>query len=206
LIQSAVKKVLFLPCFSKHRNVPPNCASSSFISSPFCHGNGFYQLSAANDYWGKTFKTMSGETEMTRQLSIITGCSAGATESFVVVPFELVKIKYVHSFLFSALSDLVTTKLFVGCKTRPWRAPTTALSTSYGRSSARTASSDCMPVWRRHFGGTWSFHGVGVGEALLTPSGAETGTYGGTAATSERSSKSRRCFRKRRFVTSLRCI
>ena len=30
---------------------------------------------------------------MTRQLSIITGCSAGATESFVVVPFELVKIK-----------------------------------------------------------------------------------------------------------------
>jgi solute carrier family 25 (mitochondrial 2-oxodicarboxylate transporter), member 21 len=37
---------------------------------------------------------MSGETEMTRQLSIITGCSAGATESFVVVPFELVKIKY----------------------------------------------------------------------------------------------------------------
>jgi solute carrier family 25 2-oxodicarboxylate transporter 21 len=31
---------------------------------------------------------------MTRQLSIITGCSAGATESFVVVPFELVKIKY----------------------------------------------------------------------------------------------------------------
>ncbi|KAH9974405.1 mitochondrial carrier domain-containing protein [Lactifluus volemus] len=48
---------------------------------------------AANDFWGKTFRQMSGETEMTRQLSIITGCSAGATESFVVVPFELVKIK-----------------------------------------------------------------------------------------------------------------
>lgn len=31
---------------------------------------------------------------MTQQLSIMTGCSAGATESFVVVPFELVKIKY----------------------------------------------------------------------------------------------------------------
>jgi solute carrier family 25 2-oxodicarboxylate transporter 21 len=30
---------------------------------------------------------------MTQQLSILTGCSAGATESFVVVPFELVKIK-----------------------------------------------------------------------------------------------------------------
>lgn len=41
---------------------------------------------------------------MTRQLSIITGCSAGATESIVVVPFELVKIKYVHSFLSSAFS------------------------------------------------------------------------------------------------------
>jgi solute carrier family 25 2-oxodicarboxylate transporter 21 len=38
---------------------------------------------------------MSGEAEMTRQLSIVTGCSAGATESFVVVPFELVKIKYI---------------------------------------------------------------------------------------------------------------
>jgi len=48
---------------------------------------------AANDFWGKTFRTMSGEAEMTRQLSIVTGCSAGATESFVVVPFELVKIK-----------------------------------------------------------------------------------------------------------------
>lgn len=30
---------------------------------------------------------------MTQKLSIVTGCSAGATESFVVVPFELVKIK-----------------------------------------------------------------------------------------------------------------
>ena len=33
---------------------------------------------------------------MTQNLSIITGCTAGATESFVVVPFELVKIKCVH--------------------------------------------------------------------------------------------------------------
>ena len=53
---------------------------------------------------------MTGESKMTQQLSILTGCSAGATvssflfgcnihiliclqESFVVVPFELVKIK-----------------------------------------------------------------------------------------------------------------
>ncbi|KAF7974529.1 hypothetical protein HWV62_13753 [Athelia sp. TMB] len=48
---------------------------------------------AANDFWGKTYLGLTGETKMTQQLSILTGCSAGATESFVVVPFELVKIK-----------------------------------------------------------------------------------------------------------------
>ena len=32
---------------------------------------------------------------MNQELAILTGSSAGATESFVVVPFELVKIKYV---------------------------------------------------------------------------------------------------------------
>lgn len=48
---------------------------------------------AANDFWGKTYLEMSGETKMSQNLSILTGCSAGATESFVVVPFELVKIK-----------------------------------------------------------------------------------------------------------------
>ncbi|KAJ7676433.1 mitochondrial carrier domain-containing protein [Mycena rosella] len=48
---------------------------------------------AANDFWGKTYLGWTGETKMTQQLSILTGCSAGATESFVVVPFELVKIK-----------------------------------------------------------------------------------------------------------------
>jgi len=89
------------------------------LRPPFSHGNVFYQLSAANDFCGKAFKTLSCETEMTRQLSLITRCSAGATECFVVVPFELIKIKYVYSFLFSAISDPVTTKLFVGCKPRP---------------------------------------------------------------------------------------
>ena len=51
--------------------------------------------SAANDFWGKKFLTWSGEKKPTQALAIATGCSAGATESFVVVPFELVKIKYV---------------------------------------------------------------------------------------------------------------
>ncbi|KAK7035662.1 ODC2-mitochondrial 2-oxodicarboxylate carrier [Favolaschia claudopus] len=48
---------------------------------------------ASNDFWGKTYLNYSGESKMTQNLSILTGCSAGATESFVVVPFELVKIK-----------------------------------------------------------------------------------------------------------------
>ncbi|KAJ3571324.1 hypothetical protein NP233_g3824 [Leucocoprinus birnbaumii] len=48
---------------------------------------------AANDFWGKRYLDWSGEAKMTQSLSIITGCSAGATESVVVVPFELVKIK-----------------------------------------------------------------------------------------------------------------
>ncbi|KAG8741416.1 hypothetical protein FRC12_015686, partial [Ceratobasidium sp. 428] len=48
---------------------------------------------ASNDFWGKTFLQASGEAKMTQGLSITTGCAAGATESFVVVPFELVKIR-----------------------------------------------------------------------------------------------------------------
>jgi len=48
---------------------------------------------AANDFWGKAFMNLYGESKMNQNLSILTGCSAGATESFVVVPFELVKIK-----------------------------------------------------------------------------------------------------------------
>jgi len=48
---------------------------------------------AANDFWGKTFLQLTGRKKMDQQLSILTGCSAGATESFVVVPFELVKIR-----------------------------------------------------------------------------------------------------------------
>jgi len=48
---------------------------------------------ASNDFWGKTYLGLSGETKMTQGLSVLTGCSAGASESFVVVPFELVKIK-----------------------------------------------------------------------------------------------------------------
>jgi solute carrier family 25 (mitochondrial 2-oxodicarboxylate transporter), member 21 len=48
---------------------------------------------AANDFWGRTYLNLSGEKKMNQSLSVLTGCSAGATESFVVVPFELVKIR-----------------------------------------------------------------------------------------------------------------
>ncbi|KAK0519668.1 hypothetical protein OC834_007306 [Tilletia horrida] len=48
---------------------------------------------AANDFWGKTYKTAFGSDQMTQGLSVLTGCSAGATESVVVTPFELVKIR-----------------------------------------------------------------------------------------------------------------
>ncbi|QRW26372.1 mitochondrial carrier protein [Rhizoctonia solani] len=48
---------------------------------------------AANDFWGKAFIKNSPDGKMTQGLSILTGAAAGATESFVVVPFELVKIR-----------------------------------------------------------------------------------------------------------------
>ena len=48
---------------------------------------------AANDEWGKVYRSLFGIPKMNQQLSILTGASAGATESFVVVPFELVKIR-----------------------------------------------------------------------------------------------------------------
>lgn len=48
---------------------------------------------AANDFWGKTWRGVAGTDKMNQSLSILTGCSAGATESIVVVPFELVKIR-----------------------------------------------------------------------------------------------------------------
>lgn len=48
---------------------------------------------AANDEWGKIYRQAFGVTKMTQSLSILTGASAGATETFVVVPFELIKIR-----------------------------------------------------------------------------------------------------------------
>lgn len=48
---------------------------------------------AANDKWGKIYRNLFGVEKMNQSLSVLTGASAGATEAFVVVPFELVKIR-----------------------------------------------------------------------------------------------------------------
>ena len=48
---------------------------------------------AANDEWGKFYRNAFGAAKMNQSLSILTGATAGATEAFVVVPFELVKIR-----------------------------------------------------------------------------------------------------------------
>lgn len=48
---------------------------------------------AANDAWGKYYRNLFGIAKMDQKLSILTGASAGATEAFVVVPFELIKIR-----------------------------------------------------------------------------------------------------------------
>src|ERR1700710_2056175 len=48
---------------------------------------------AANDEWGRFYRNAFGISKMNQSLSILTGATAGATESFVVVPFELVKIR-----------------------------------------------------------------------------------------------------------------
>jgi solute carrier family 25 (mitochondrial 2-oxodicarboxylate transporter), member 21 len=48
---------------------------------------------AANDSWGIFYRGLFGMEKANQPLAILTGATAGATESFVVVPFELVKIR-----------------------------------------------------------------------------------------------------------------
>lgn len=48
---------------------------------------------AANEQWGTFYRNAFGVTKETQPLAVLTGATAGATESFVVVPFELVKIR-----------------------------------------------------------------------------------------------------------------
>jgi solute carrier family 25 2-oxodicarboxylate transporter 21 len=48
---------------------------------------------AANDMWGQFYRKLFRVEKTNQSLSVLTGATAGATESFVVVPFELVKIR-----------------------------------------------------------------------------------------------------------------
>ncbi|WBW74542.1 mitochondrial carrier, 2-oxoadipate/2-oxoglutarate [Schizosaccharomyces osmophilus] len=48
---------------------------------------------ASNDAYGKFWRNFFGRKENTPALSVLTGSCAGFTESFVVVPFELMKIR-----------------------------------------------------------------------------------------------------------------
>ncbi|KAF2019075.1 mitochondrial carrier [Aaosphaeria arxii CBS 175.79] len=48
---------------------------------------------AANDSWGAFYRKQFNQPTMNQSLSVLTGATAGATESFVVVPFELIKIR-----------------------------------------------------------------------------------------------------------------
>lgn len=48
---------------------------------------------AANDEWGKFYRKAFDMPHMNQSLAVLTGATADATESFVVVPFELIKIK-----------------------------------------------------------------------------------------------------------------
>ncbi|OIW24497.1 mitochondrial carrier [Coniochaeta ligniaria NRRL 30616] len=49
---------------------------------------------AANDKWGKLYRNAFGDPSgRNAAIPFLTGASAGATEAFVVVPFELVKIR-----------------------------------------------------------------------------------------------------------------
>ena len=48
---------------------------------------------AANDSWGSFYRGLFGVHKQTQSLAVLTGATAGATEAFVVVPFELIKIR-----------------------------------------------------------------------------------------------------------------
>lgn len=63
---------------------------------------------AANDKWGQFYKKQFGLETMNQPTAILTGATAGATESFIVVPFELVKIKLQDkNTKFNGMSDVL---------------------------------------------------------------------------------------------------
>lgn len=87
---------------------------------------------AANDSWGTFYRGIFGIQKMDQKLSILTGATAGATESFVVVPFELVKIRLQdrssagkYNGMVDCVTKIVKTEgplsLFNGLESTMWR-------------------------------------------------------------------------------------
>lgn len=87
---------------------------------------------AANDSWGIFYRRLFGVEKATQPLAILTGATAGATESFVVVPFELVKIRLqdkASAGKYNGLADAVTKivkaegplALYNGFESTAWR-------------------------------------------------------------------------------------
>jgi solute carrier family 25 2-oxodicarboxylate transporter 21 len=87
---------------------------------------------AANDSWGSFYRNLFGVAKMNQSLSILTGATAGATEAFVVVPFELVKIRLqdrAQSHKYNGMIDCVTKivkqegplTLYQGLESTMWR-------------------------------------------------------------------------------------
>lgn len=48
---------------------------------------------AANEQYTGLYKKLFGFEKVTQSLSIMTGISAGITEAFLIVPFELIKVR-----------------------------------------------------------------------------------------------------------------
>lgn len=69
------------------------CEYFFLANVPMCSVKSSYAPTvSANGFWSGIF-TDNGTRKNTQAIAFLTGCCAGGTESFVVTPFELVKIR-----------------------------------------------------------------------------------------------------------------
>ncbi|KAJ5286026.1 hypothetical protein N7524_001332 [Penicillium chrysogenum] len=87
---------------------------------------------AANDSWGAFYRNLFGVEKQTQSLATLTGATAGATEAFVVVPFELVKIRlqdkaqaHKYNGMFDVVKKIVAAEgplaMYNGLESTMWR-------------------------------------------------------------------------------------
>ncbi|OQE11883.1 hypothetical protein PENFLA_c070G09512 [Penicillium flavigenum] len=87
---------------------------------------------AANDSWGSFYRNLFGVDKQTQSLATLTGATAGATEAFVVVPFELVKIRlqdkaqaHKYNGMFDVVKKIVAAEgplaMYNGLESTMWR-------------------------------------------------------------------------------------